>query len=56
MTVEKRGNEYCTIHCTGKDAGKPIKCFPTKGEADAQHRAIMAGKYKKIEIDINELI
>ena len=56
MTVEKRNGQYCTIHCTGKDKGKVIKCFPTEKEAEAQHRAIEASKYaKKIEIDVNEL-
>ena len=55
MVVEKRENEWCTIHCHGKDAGKPIACFPTKEEADRQHRAIQAGKARKIEINTNEL-
>lgn len=43
-TVEKRGNKWCVIHCTGPDAGKPIKCFPTKAQAMAMHRAIQARK------------
>lgn len=56
MTVEKRGNQYCTIHCHGPDRGKVIKCFPTEKEADDQHRAIMANKMvKKIEIDVRGL-
>lgn len=56
MTVEERGDQYCTIHCHGKDKGKVIKCFPTEKEADAQHRAIEASKHaKKIEIDISTL-
>lgn len=56
MVVEKRGNQYCTIHCHGEKAGTPIACFPTKGEADAQHRAIEASKHaNKIEIDLEEL-
>lgn len=56
MVVEKRGNQYCTIHCHGSDKGKVIKCFPTKEEADAQHRAIMSEKsVKKLEIDIKDL-
>lgn len=42
--VEKRGSQWCVIHCTGPDAGKPIKCFSTKSEADAMHRAIQANK------------
>lgn len=33
-------------HCRGKDAGKTIKTHKTKKEAQAQHRAIMAGKKK----------
>jgi hypothetical protein len=56
MTIEKRGNQYCTVHCTGKDKGKVIKCFPTEEEANVQHSAIMASKHtKKIEIDTSEL-
>ena len=56
MTVEKRGNQYCTIHCHGPDKGKVIKCFPTEKEANDQHRAIMANKMvKKIEIDVRGL-
>ena len=45
MIVEKRGNKFCTIHCSGADKGKVIACFNTKEEAEAQHRAIMASKY-----------
>lgn len=57
MTIKKIKGEFCTVHCTGPDAGKPIACFPTKEEADRQHRAIEASKARarKIEIDINEL-
>ena len=42
--VEKRGDEWCVLHGSGPDAGKAIKCFPTKDKADAMHRAIMAGE------------
>ena len=45
MVVEKRGNKFCTIHCSGADKGKVIACFDTEKEAKAQHRAIMASKY-----------
>jgi hypothetical protein len=56
MVVEKRGNQYCTVHCHGKDKGEIIKCFPTKEEAEAQHRVIEASKHaKKIEIDTSKL-
>ena len=55
MVVEKRGNQWCTIHCHGKKVGTPIACFPTESEADAQHRAISASKYSKIEINIKDL-
>lgn len=44
--VERRGNEWCVVHCTGPDAGKAIKCFPTKKEADDMHAAIMTNKFK----------
>ena len=43
-TVERRGSQWCVIHCHGPDAGKPIKCFDTKEEAEAMHRAIQANK------------
>lgn len=49
MVVEKRGNQYCTIHCHGEKAGTPIACFPTKEAAERQHAVIMANK---IEIDL----
>ena len=48
--VEKRGNKWCVVHGhpkkpgskTDKPEGSIIKCFPTKAEADAMHKAIMA--------------
>ena len=56
MVVEKRGNQWCTIHCHGEKAGSVIACFSTEGEADAQHRAIEASKHaNKIEIDLTTL-
>lgn len=36
--------EWCVYHCHGGEKGEVIKCFPTKEEADAMHRAIMANK------------
>ena len=50
--IKKINNKFCTIHCHGKDKGKIISCFPTKKEALAQHKAIMANK---IEINLNLL-
>jgi DNA adenine methylase len=52
LIVEKRGNEYCVIHhhhkiVDGKDQfGTPIKCFPTKEQADAMHKAIIISEIK----------
>jgi len=43
--VVKRGNQWCVIHCSGPNAGKAIKCFPTEPEAQAMHRAIQARKH-----------
>jgi len=43
--VVQRGNEWCVIHCHGAEAGQVIKCFPTKEEAEAMHRAIEAQKH-----------
>ncbi len=45
--VEKRGDEWCVVHCHGEEAGEVIKCFPTKEEAEAMHRAIQANKGDK---------
>lgn len=42
--VEKRGDKWCTIHCSGPDEGKVIKCFDTKKAAMSQHKAIQAKK------------
>ena len=42
--VEKRGDKWCTVHCSGPDVGKVIKCFDSKEKAMAQHRAIQANK------------
>jgi hypothetical protein len=47
MVVEKRGDEWCVMHCTGPDKGKPIKCFPTEDEANTMHRAIMSNKNRE---------
>lgn len=52
MTVEKRGDKWCTIHCHGEKKGTPIACFTTEEAADRQHAAIMANK---IEIDLTTL-
>jgi hypothetical protein len=45
--IQKRGNKYCVVHCTGPNAGKIIKCFSTREAALAMHRAIQARKRKK---------
>jgi uncharacterized protein YoaH (UPF0181 family) len=42
--VEKRGDKWCTVHCSGPDKGKVIKCFDSQAEAQEQHRAIQANK------------
>lgn len=52
MVVEIRGDKFCTIHCTGTDKGKPIKCFDTKKEADDQHAAIQISKDR---LDVKKL-
>lgn len=48
-TVEKRGNQWCVIHCHGPDTGKPIKCFPTEAEAQKMHAAIQANEQEDIK-------
>lgn len=51
--VVKRGDEWCVVHCHPDGSiGKTIKCFPTKGEADAMHGAIMASKSKSALLKI----
>jgi Fe-S-cluster containining protein len=50
-TVEKRGNQWCVVHCHGPEAGTAIKCFDTKEEADEMHAAIQANKATASEID-----
>ena len=42
--VEQRGNRWCVVHCHGEEAGTVIKCFDTKEEAEAMHRAIQTQK------------
>lgn len=42
--VVKRGEKWCVIHCHGEEEGEVIKCFSTKAEAEAMHRAIQAQK------------
>ena len=42
--IEKRGNQWCVVHCHGEEAGEVIKCFDTREEAEAMHRAIQANK------------
>ena len=55
MTVEQRGNKWCTIS-QHHDPGKTITCFDTEKEANDQHKAIMSEKsVKKIEIDTSKL-
>lgn len=44
MVVQKRGTQWCVIHCHGPEAGTPIKCFDTEEEAQAMHQAIEANK------------
>jgi hypothetical protein len=44
--VGKRGNEWCVFHCHPDGTrGGVIKCFPTKAEAEAMHRAIQAQQH-----------
>ena len=49
--VEKRGDEWCVVHCHGPKAGQTIACHDTKEGAEAQHRAIMAGKGQRFTGD-----
>ena len=43
--VGKQGDKWCVFHCHPDGTrGAVIKCFSTKEEAEAMHRAIMANK------------
>jgi len=50
--IEKRGKKWCVVHGhaqkqgskTDKPKGSVIKCFDTRAEALAMHRAIEASK------------
>jgi hypothetical protein len=42
--IEKRGNQFCIVHCHPPNEGEIIKCFPTREEAESMHAAMMAGK------------
>jgi hypothetical protein len=42
--VVQRGDQWCVVHCHGEEEGEVIKCFPTREEAEAMHRAIQAQK------------
>lgn len=55
--VEKRGDKWCVVHCTGPEKGKLIKCFDSEKEAQAMHTAIEASKnVKKDELIESDLI
>lgn len=53
--VEKRGDKYCVLHghamnlesTTDKPIGAVIKCFDTKEEAEAMHKAIIISEAKR---------
>ncbi len=47
MTVKKVKGGYATVHCHGSRRGSVIHRFPTKRQAEAQHRAIEASKHRK---------
>lgn len=55
MMVVKRGDKWCVIHAhpkkpgskTDKPIGAIIKCFPTKTQADAMHRAISISEARR---------
>lgn len=49
MVVRKVKGGYATKHCHGAKAGKTIKKFRTKAQAQRQHRAIQANKVKKVK-------
>jgi hypothetical protein len=55
-SVVKRGSQYCTAHCHGKDKGKIIHCFDTKKKAMAQHRAIQMSKHESLSTRQSRMI
>jgi hypothetical protein len=46
MSIRKIAGGFATVHCHGAKKGKRIAKFKTKEAALAQHRVIMANKYK----------
>lgn len=55
--VVKRGSQWCVVHCHPDGSiGETIKCFPTKEQAEAMHRAIQAHKSKSsLDLTVMEL-
>ena len=55
LSVVKRGDRWCVVHGhpqkpgspTDKPPGTIIKCFPTKAQAEAMHRAIIISQIKR---------
>lgn len=55
LSVVKRGDSWCVIHGhpqkpgskTDKPIGSVIKCFPTREQAEAMHKAIIISQIKK---------
>jgi DNA adenine methylase len=58
LTVVKRGDKWCVVHGhpikpgskTDKPPGSIIKCFPTKEEAVAMHKAIIVSQKRRGEL------
>ena len=46
MSVKKVPGGYATVHCHGKDKGKPLHTYSSVAKAKSAHRAIMAKKKK----------
>lgn len=59
LSVVKRGDKWCVIHGhpqkpgskTDEPIGSIIKCFPTKEQADAMHKAIIISQKKRGELN-----
>jgi hypothetical protein len=50
--VEKRGNQWCVVHCHGPEAGTVIKCFDSEAEAMAMHNAMQANAAEIVQREL----
>jgi hypothetical protein len=50
--VEKRGNQFCVVHCHGPEGGTVIKCFDSEADAMAMHNAMQANTAEIVQREL----